>query len=415
MRVRRLIKTFSFREQDRDDIELGPDTRLNPDTHRAQLKEIVPGLFPTSADLFVKTRLTNPQAVRRWIGFEAQIIHALDDLGQPLTGAQYRLDDGINEHYWDGSAWAVAAPGDWSSESEVAENIAAFDATAERKLRVVINISTTDARFTPKVVAIKVLYEAVIDFQEDILYRSLIPLIRSKMSPVSRFVITMSTTSNTLLLADANLETGYKVTGIDSVFDYTTDPNRLNDLFQSFDGTTITLSAPVSAGNAVWVRFIYEPLVAMKTSQDFVEADRVPAIILDSVRLLNAREAPSGDDSVVNKTQATGVLVPTPQQGDLEVTLKGMADKGVDEQRLSEEINAFFLNTPYVTSTGLDERYRLHLLDEYASISESTQDEIHIGQARFQVRNFRQWLRDAHDESAVLSVKTTSGSNLRLQ
>lgn len=414
MKVRKLIKTFSFRNQDRDVVVLGTGTRLDAERHRVTLLADDDGVFPTDADLFVRSRLTNPTAVRRWTGFEADAVQVLDGLGQPLTSTQYRLDDGTTEHYWDGAAWVIAGPSDWNSEAEVADNIPQFDATATRSLRVVVNLATTDPRFSPELLRIKVLYEAVIDFQEDILYRSLIPLLRSSIRPISRFVITMPALSNSFPIADAKLETGYEVVGIDSVFDLTSDPDRLNDLFLSFDGTTITMTTAVAAGNQVWVRFIYEPVVAMKTSQDFIDASRVPAIVLDSVELVNARDAPSGEDSVANKAQGTAVMVPSPQQGDLEVTLLGMADKGVDEQRLSEAVNAFFSNTPFVTSTGLDEAYRLHLLDEYASVSESNQDEIHVGRARFQIRHFRRWLKDAVDEHVAQRIKTTPGSNLRL-
>ncbi len=413
MRTRSLIKTFTWHEQDRDDVTLGTSTRLNPDTHRAQLEvDSVSGKYPTSADLYVKSRLTSPQSVRSWTGFQAYILHKTNFQNAAVTSAQFRLDDDTDEWYWTGAAWAVASASDWNTEQEIADNITTFDAVDKRQLAVVINLVSADGNETPEVVWVKVLYEAAIDsFVEDMVYRSLIPLIRANVRPIARAGVSMPATGTTLNISDLELEAGYNVVGVDSVFDHTNDPDHLVDLFSSYAAGVITLTGSIAIGVTLLVRFIYSPVVAVTTSQDYVDVERVPSITLADVGYRGtAVRAPSGEDHVANTAVGTTVVVPSPLQGDLGFTLMGHTDKAVDNQRLLEQVNAFFANTPFIRSTALDERYRLQLIDEYAVQGEPGQSEIHMGRATFLIRNFRQWLEDAFDDHVVTDFQLTLSS-----
>ncbi len=225
-------------------MTLGTSTRLNPDTHRAQLEvDSVSGKYPTSADLYVKSRLTSPQSVRSWTGFQAYILHKTNFQNAAVTSAQFRLDDDTDEWYWTGAAWAVASASDWNTEQEIADNITTFDAVDKRQLAVVINLVSADGNETPEVVWVKVLYEAAIDsFVEDMVYRSLIPLIRANVRPIARAGVSMPATGTTLNISDLELEAGYNVVGVDSVFDHTNDPDHLVDLFSSYAAGVITLT-----------------------------------------------------------------------------------------------------------------------------------------------------------------------------
>ncbi len=394
-------------------MTLGTSTRLNPDTHRAQLEvDSVSGKYPTSADLYVKSRLTSPQSVRSWTGFQAYILHKTNFQNAAVTSAQFRLDDDTDEWYWTGAAWAVASASDWNTEQEIADNITTFDAVDKRQLAVVINLVSADGNETPEVVWVKVLYEAAIDsFVEDMVYRSLIPLIRANVRPIARAGVSMPATGTTLNISDLELEAGYNVVGVDSVFDHTNDPDHLVDLFSSYAAGVITLTGSIAIGVTLLVRFIYSPVVAVTTSQDYVDVERVPSITLADVGYRGtAVRAPSGEDHVANTAVGTTVVVPSPLQGDLGFTLMGHTDKAVDNQRLLEQVNAFFANTPFIRSTALDERYRLQLIDEYAVQGEPGQSEIHMGRATFLIRNFRQWLEDAFDDHVVTDFQLTLSS-----
>lgn len=416
-----MIKCFTWAERDREDVTLGSSTRINPKTHRAQLEADGSGLFSTAADLFVTSRLWSPQAVRGWAGFEALVIHPKDDLGADITLVGFRLDDGTGELYWDGGAWSAAGPGNWSTEQEIADNIATFP-TTERALKVVVNLATPDETLTPELAWVKVLWDAQIEFQEDIVYRSLIPLLRAEIRPISRVVVAMPATGTTLNVSDFALESGYDVVDIDAVFDFDADSDAARagyaaDLLSSYDGGTkeITLTGSVTAGTNLWIRFVYAPTVARNTSQDYVDAEFVPALVVDDVEAVDMAELPAATDHVANKGTLVAIVVPSPEQGNLSMKLIGAADKGVDHQRLLEAVNRFFRNNPFVISTGLDERYRMQLIDEYAEVGEPGQDEIHVGEATLQIRNFRQWLKDAVAGFIIdTSLKTTSGSDIQL-
>lgn len=422
MRTRRLVKCFYWRREDFDDVELGPSTRLNVDTHRAQLvfdpnlAGTVGGGFPTTANLFVKSKLTEPKALRRWIGFEATIVN-VNQIGtaNALTGANFRLDpDDGNEYYWDGAAWAIATANDWNTEQEIADNIDSFDvATLGQRMRVVANLFTTDTRYTPQLVEVKLLMELVLEsYEEDMIYRSLIPLLRDNVRPVARQVMAMPATGTTFNISAFDLEAGYNVVGVDAVFDYdalTADqradlvrgyPGATTDLFSSFDlGTgVVTLNASVPLGTNLFVRFIYEPEVAVNTSQEFSEDARIPSLVLDDIAYISFATSPTGDNSVANKGAGTAIVVPSPEQGHIQFRLVGTTKSGVDQRRLMEEVNKFFATQPFVSSTGVDEQYRLFLIDEYAEVGEPGQDELHVGQAVFQIQYFRRWLRPSFDE-----------------
>jgi hypothetical protein len=416
MRLKRLIKVFEWTEEEREVVALGPNTRLNPRTFRAQLAENSDGRYPLTADLYVKSRLTNPRQVRRWIGFEANVVHARDNLGADITGALFRLDDGTSEFFYSSGAWIAAGASDWNTEQEIADNIATFDVLAsDRKLRVVVNLSTTDARYTPQLVWVKVLYESAVDFQDDVIYRSLVPMLKAQIRPISQVVVKMPATGTTLNKSAFLIETGYALTGIDAVFDFTAFPEEARacvapNLLSSYDGGTgvLTLTTSVAQDNELWIRFVYAPPIAVTTSQDYIEAEKLPSIVLTEIAALDMVEVPDGEDKVANRVAGTAVILPSPQQGDLEIVLLGMTEKGVDHQRLLEEVNAFFARNPLLVAAGIDERYRLHLITEYEQVGEPGSEEIHTGRARFRIKNFRRWLVDAFDGFVVTNAPQTA-------
>jgi len=402
MRVKRLVKHLVFTEEFRSQITLGPNTRLNPKTERAELlADSVTGKFPLTADLFVKTRLTNPTTVRQWLSFEAVITNKLDSTNVPATNIQFRLDDGTTEFFHNGSAWVAAGASDWNTEAQVATNIATFPVTA-KQIRVVINLVSLDDDFTPEVDRIKILWSSDIEFQEDIIYRSLVPLLKAQIRPIARNLHTMVSASAILNVNQFDIDTPYNLVNIDSIFNDTTDPNKVTDILSSFDSVSglIVLTGGVAAGDVLFIRFTYEPEVAVTTSQEFIETQKVPEIVLNDINLIEATEI-GQDDGVVDKGAGTAVKVFAPLQGNLEILIQGITDKAIDHQRLSDEMKRFFRNNPLLKSTGLDEPYRLWLIEEYDQRTTASLAELHTWQARIQIMNVRYWLKDALDTFAV--------------
>jgi hypothetical protein len=413
-RVKRLIKRFIFEEDNRDRIDLTSNTRLDPRANRVKLSE------PYQSSGIVKTWVTNPQSVKQWLGFQAVIHHATiggSVGGVPasvaITGAGYRLTDGTDEYWHNGASWEVNTT-DWNTEEEVAAEISSFP-VASQQLGIVVQLTTTNTAYTPELEELRVLWASDIEFHEDLIYRSLVRSLRNNVRPIADYYIKPGAATTTIDLDTFPLKTPYNVVGIDSVYDRTDDPNRLVDLLDSYNsGTnTITLNTTLPQDHVAVVRFIYEPEVSVTTSQDYHEVGKVPALVLDDIDFIDAAPL-AANDEVVNKGDGSAVKVFAPIQGDLEVTLLALTDKGVDQQRLKAELQRYFENNPTLQSTGLDEAYTLWLIDEYDMRNVPSPADIHTGRVRFRIRDVVVYARDSVDSFGVQRFKLTGTEDYTL-
>lgn len=403
MRIKKLIKCFEFSEPNRSRITLDSDIRLVPEKHYVQLKaDPTSGLFPTTADIKVATWTTNPNTVKQWLGFQADIVHPKDDLGNPLTSAGFRLTDGTDEYYWDGAAWTVSTTS-WSTEAEIANNIATFPVAAQT-IGVLVNLVTTDGTVTPTLYRVKILWGSDIEFKEDLIFRSIVPELRENIRPISDFLIEKAASSTTIdLNTDFPLKTPYDVVEIDSVYDHDGDPNHLTDLFSSYDTGTkvITLTSSVAAGTKVWIKFIYRPDVVVLRKRTYSELAKVPAIVVSDVNEVDSAESVLGGDAVINRSSGAGTRVFAPSQIDIEFQLRCLTDKSRDQTRLNDEIKRHFEQQPLLRSRGLDESYRLWLIDEYDHQGLIGQEEIEVSRIRFRIVKALFYTRGSEDITAV--------------
>jgi len=396
-----LIKQFDFEERHRALITLGVDVRLHPQLERLQLKENALGRYSTAADLYAKTWVANPNSVKQWLGFEAVVQHAYDDLGVPVTELNYRLGDGTDEYYWNGSTWEVNTV-DWNTEAEVADNINSFPIT-EKKIQVIINLVTTDETVTPLLTVVKVLYASDVEFQEDLIYKSLLPLLKSEIRPIALHPVKMPATSDTIDLNDFPLETPYNLDSIDSVYNHNDDPDHHNDLFQSYDPGTqvITLSVPIDVDKIAWIQFVYEPEVAVTTDQEYNELDKVPAVTLESIRKVKGTQFPWPADTVANKAAGTAVRIPSPIASDVEIVMRLTTDKARDQVRLADEADEFFANNKSMISHAMDEKYDICVTSDYDSTTVPGQKGLHSGIILFRIKKALYFQEHEKDTSIV--------------
>lgn len=402
MRTRRIPHVFSFTSADRPDVTLGAGTRLHPQDHVLQLygtEEQGNATFPTTADLTVRTRVFSPTSVKQWVGFDANIANVIDtDTQTTVTGANYRLNDGTDDRWWDGAAWSVAGASDWNTEAEIAANIATFP-VASRTMQIVINPWTTNSLYTPKIREIRLLFRSNIDEVEDLIARSFIPKLRSDVRPIADLPIKYAGGTTIDLANDYPLETPYNIVDIDMVYDYDNDPNGLVDLLSIYDSGTkvITLTGSLPADTRVWIRFLYEPEIAITTSQEFYELAKIPAIILRDTNAVDSAE--NGQATYVrNKGAGTAVTIPGARQVDLDMVIECVTDKQKDLLRLSQAIEQFFGKNTYITSLGLDRKYRLWLIDEYDGRTQASQSDLHT--CRFRARIVDALFFDGPEEDA---------------
>lgn len=397
-RLKKLIKEFVFSEQFRPAITLGTNVRLNPDENRLELIAGATG-YPLALNLFAKTRLTNPNRAKQWLLFEAVVQNKKNRLGVVVTSVNYRLSpDGSGDLWWDGAAWSVPGIGDWNTEAEISANLPTFP-MATQSIQVIVNLATTDLNYTPEVYGLKILYASDIEFQEEYVARSLIPLLREEILPISEYAFRAPAGATTVSLKA--IETTYDIQSIDAVYNATVDPNQLTDLYLSYDATTKTViwTGAAALDDVIWVRFVYAPRVIMAQSQDYIELAKIPAILFESIDWSSETKI-THTDWVVDKATNAGWRLGVGFQCDLDLSIRVTADKLKDLDRLSDQAKKFFAERLF-RARGQDEHFRLYVLSEYTQALSETQSEIHSARLRARICNAVFYPNDAQPVHGV--------------
>ena len=128
----------------------------------------------------------------------------------------------------------------------------------------------------------------------------------------------------------------------------------------------ITLTGAVDSGKTVWIKFIYEPIVAVATDQEYVEVSEVPAIhILNIDTLRNALVEDS--TGVRSKGAGTAVKLTRARIKTFEFTVAVLTSSQVDQQRLQDEIRDFFDNNITINFNGLDVEHTMYISDDFSA------------------------------------------------
>lgn len=396
-RLKSIVKTFEFEEKNRSLLTIGTNTRLVPEDSCIQLK-LTNGGYSTDNDLKIETWAINPNSVKQWKGFDAEVTNTKNYDGTYLTSIGYRLSDDTNEYYWNGSAWVINTT-DWNTENEVSSNIDEFSVSS-KKLKIIINLKTTNSAYTPKVYFISVLYNSDVNFQDDIIFDSLIPELESDVQPISEYLVTLSADSNTIdLTNDFPLEAPYTITDIDSCFNHTDDPNHETDIFSSYNANTkvITLTTTILSGKKVWIRFIYQPIVSVSTDQEYLEIAEVPALHITGINTISDIKF-NHPPAIRNKGDGTAVKLDEGRLRDIEITLLTVTGKQKDQQILQDEIRSFLVNNRFLTSYGIDEEYELLKTSDFSQNTiQQDKSPIYSGEIRFVIRKVIFLQRTARD------------------
>ncbi len=407
MRLRKLIKQFEFSEDNRRQIVLGTNVRLNPKENRLELVEGTLG-FPTGPDLFARTRVTKPATAKRWIGFEAVDKHKKVN-GATVTFIGYRLGNGLVEQWWNGSAWVTASAGQWNTEAEVAANIAAF---VGQSIQVIANLRTTDATQTPELYLVKLLYESDIEFEQEYIARSMLPAMREEVRPIALYPIEVGAPTSTI---DLNaIETPYNILDIDSVYNVTADPDKLAPLAATYDANTkiVTLGAP--AGPCVLlVRFVYVPEIMIIRSQDYTELSKIPAVCIESIVQDTHLPIEPGPSVCDRFGDGAGWQLKEGFQANISFTVRFTTDKASDLDSLSDELKRFFENR-LLRARGQDEFVRLQTFEEYSHQPSALQSELHSARLRARIFNAVFYVRDAVPVTATQRF-IVAGGNVAFQ
>jgi len=402
MRTQLLPKVFTFAEEDRGWITLSDPTKIQLDSV-LNVVSLVPddsGRYPLDTGLYVMSKATAPGAWKSWYMLLVGVLHKYV-AEAAVTSHRVRLHDGTNHKFWSGTAWVTAGATDWNTEADINAHIATFPS---RTLRVVVNLSTTDRRYTPQLHWVKLAWNGVIYFWEDIIYRSLVRSMKAAIRSLADFPIDMPATASTINLNSFPLDSGFDITDVDSVFNNTLDPDHLNDLKVSYNPGTkvITLSGSIAAGNRAWVRFLYKPKVVVIQGQDYKNLAAVPTIVLEDFHEVGSRGL-AFTDGVFDRATGRTVLFHPPYYTDLRFAIIGLSPTGVDALRMNEDVLSYFENNPMLVSQGLDEQYRVQILSEFEDTSDPSLSGVRTSKVTAEIKGVLSYLRPAETEASGMS------------
>lgn len=409
-RLRKMLKSFSFEDTYRKSMVLDQGVRLNPKKHRLELMPIggpSGSLYPTTSNLHARTRVTLPEALKRWTGFFVVDKQTVNFSNQPTSKVGFKLNNGDDDYWFNvgAAAWVVAGAGNWNTEAEVAANISTYQF---RALQVVVNLETSDKKKTPSVSEVRLSYEADLVFLEDYVVRSFIQDLREQLRPIGR--VNYTSDGATLEIDLKKIETPYNIVGLDSVFDLTDDPNELSDLGASYDSVTkiVTLPAAVTTGNTIHVRFLWAPEVVISKSQDYTEISKIPVIVFEDATLLS--RAPIRDRPyIIDKTTGHGFMFDDAFQADITIPFAFITDKGFDLHALADELKRYFGNNKLLRSRGQDEWFSLQVDDVFEAALTPSPSELHTGRLLVTVLRAVFYPQDAKSITGVKDFKVVGG------
>lgn len=405
-RYRKMIKSFLFEESERRHMaDLNSGVRLNPKANRLEITPVGTGYYPTTLDLHARTRLTTPNAVRKWAGFFA-IIENKKVSGSVVTDVRFRLNNGTNDLYWNSGAndWVVASPNNWNTEQEVADHIESFSG---QSIQVVINLSTQNEGYTPCVYEVRILYETDLIFLEDYVVRSFKEDLLENVRPISKHTFASSGETSVTL----DLQIPYDIIDVDSVYNDTTDPNHLSPLTGvSFNASTKVVTFPAqTSGNLVTIRFLWRPYVVLTRSQDYTEIAKIPVILIDDTSLENERIV-RNRPFVINKGTGDGFVFEEAFQADIRMPLAIITAKKRDLHVLADELGRYFSNNNFLRSRGQDEEYPYRVEEVFNDQTIATQKEVFTGRLIVHIGNAVFYKEDAKPITGVRRFTVTGGN-----
>ncbi len=389
--------------------------RLDPSDYCVKLKLQSNFRFPTDTDLSARSRTYRPEAVRNLLTLQLNTIQVFDEDGNALTSVGLRIYDGTDERFWNGSTWTVAGAGDWNTEDEVNQNLASFDVSS-KQFAVVLNLVTTDDRYTPSVSSVFILWEGEVDWSQDIVLDSLTQTLQEEATFASDAAFPpLEADSSSIDLNDYVDEDDLEMVDVEAAYDHDADPDHATDILDSYDAGTrvVTLTIAIPEGNRPYLRMRIRASVAWDTHQDFSEVRRLPQVILGDAEAENSAPYPFGCVSgVVRKDTFVAVTLPAPYRTTYRIVAEVLTDRSRDQLRLLDALTILLTNGPsdevgpFLRSRATDRRYRIWLTDEFRAVTPMASDlaDVRVFRAEFRVVDVASNFAPAIDAYAVKSL-----------
>jgi hypothetical protein len=364
--MQRLVKSFRFEERNRAALTFSDSDkiRLNSSTPALELvvqsieKSTGKNIYPLDEDLYATIEAFNPEALVQWVGFslDPHVSYQPDN-----TSITFRLNDGTDDYYWDGASWsAPSGASDWSTENDVVTNIDSFPTTS-KELAVIVRLKTTDKYETPSLKVIDLLMDCNVIYMQS-LVESLLQDLKENLRPIVN-VSTRALGGTYVSLSD--LETPFDIQNVFAVYNHTSDPGHITNLYSSYDASSkvITLSSSIDRGAKLWIDFTVEPAVYLNWGdEDYVYLTKIPAVVLDRVdtdgNQIIARQ--SSYDVVQNTAEIRNI--PFRLQVAIDVLL--VAESNRTLLSMQDDLYTYFGSRATLRWRAIDELVAMRMVDE---------------------------------------------------
>jgi hypothetical protein len=350
--------------------------RLDPEANCVRLKDAYNSytgrhVYPLDSDIAVSSWYWRPAAVRQWTGFE--------ELSVKPTGTEigHVLETSSGTYYWNGAAWASWDSATWNTEAEIADHMSTFP-VADRELKVVSRLKTTDKFATPRLYGVRV--SAVLDshFLDDLFHRTLVPLLKSQFHFHRDHVVRLpGADSYVELTEDHAPEAALEIVGVAEAYNETDDPEHMVNIFSGYNPSTkrVTFTGAQGAGDLVWIELYVQPVIGVAPPrQDYYEVERVPAIMIEGVDVdgdvVHARRV------IKDKANGTALVLDRPYQADIDFTLRLLAADATSIERMRDAGFAFVQANPTILSAGYGEHYNLTMAGRAVSTTSPSLEDL---------------------------------------
>ena len=301
----------------------------------------------SAEDAIILTQLVAVNRLIQWRGLNAYV-SPLSDMGAELPKLKFRLNDGSVDYYWDGADWSVpSGADDWTDSENLKMN---FKHYPFNKASVKVKLPLG---FASKLSQLVVAYEVGVGVEEDLLL-SLIEYLGNVEFSID-YICAVGYGSS-INLADEEKLKSYNLAGVKAVYNDTTDPDHINPLGFTFSGGILTLSSPQPVGNELWLLINVKPEAAYYTSQDFVELEKYPAIIIESMETPRSFTDGSQSQFISEGSDPEVILNADWIAEDFRFTLVPIAGRLAEQLRMTGSLRDYIRKNPILRlwASGLE-------------------------------------------------------------
>jgi len=268
--------------------------------------------------------------------------------GDPLTNVSIRVstDGGTTYKYWTGAVWATAGANDFGEVEASAANVQSLPLEHPRRVKFQLRLEAdAELKHSPKVYSLLVFLEYEFDWAEDLKRSIKLLLDTHELSLEAAQSLAQAS-------AEIILNTPFEVVDVLGAFDVDSDPGFLYNLKSGWTKTQtgtdengdpiwevkVQLSASVSAGNRVWVRYTGRCPVFIGADAD-MRVSRIPAYVLrmPTVRELDFRD---GSSEVERRGDQDALLRDQPYQYEASCEAVSLAADERDALRMASTVSA---------------------------------------------------------------------------